>query len=286
VRQIYPVDGPELEVITAATDGPLPAAVAGLAALYGDGTAGGSPDWPWIRANMVASADGASAVEGRSGGLGGAADRMVFSVLRSLADVVLVGAGTARAEKYKPARESQVWAPLRAGRARTPAIAVVSSSLDLSGCDVLLSGFPADAQTIVLTTARAVQASTSTGSTSTGSPGTGSTGRARVVVAGEQRVDVSQAVAALVSLGFRQILTEGGPHLLGQLAQAGLLDELCLTTSPVLAGGPAGRIVVGPPDPDHRDTSAGLVLAHVLTDAGFLLSRYVKGTPHGAARQG
>jgi riboflavin biosynthesis pyrimidine reductase len=274
VRQIYPVAGPELEIITAAAAGPLPAAVTELAALYRDGTSGGSSDRPWIRANMVASADGASALAGRSGGLGGPADRMVFSVLRSLADVILVGAGTARAEKYKPARPAQIWPGLRASRPATPAIAVVSGSLDFSDCQPLVADAPDDAQTIVLTTAADADAA-----------GT-QTGNARVVVAGDQSVDVTQAVAALVSLGYRQILCEGGPHLLGQLARAGLVDELCLTTSPILAAGTASRIVAGDPDPDRPGPATDLVLAHVLTDAGFLLSRYVKGTAHAAARQG
>jgi riboflavin biosynthesis pyrimidine reductase len=277
VRQIYPVAGPELEIITAATDGPLPASVAQLADLYRDGTSGPTADRPWIRANMVESADGAAALAGRSGGLGGPADRMVFFVLRSLADVVLVGAGTARAERYKPARASRIWAGLRDGRPPTPAIALVSGSLDLGGCESLLSDAPPDAQTIVLTTAAAAAAAGDTAARA---------GRARIVVAGERRVDLGQAVAALVSLGFRQILTEGGPRLLAQLAQAGLVDELCLTISPVLVGGTASRIVASDPAADRPDAATGLVLAHVLTDAGFLLSRYVKGMANAAARQG
>ena len=80
---------------------------------------------------MVASADGAAALNGRSGGLGGPADRLLFQVLRSLSDVILVGAGTARAEKYRPARPSPGLAALRQGRPPTPPIAVVSASLDL-----------------------------------------------------------------------------------------------------------------------------------------------------------
>ena len=98
----------------------------------------------------------------------------------------------------------------------------------------------------------------------------------RIVVAGETQVDIGQAVAALVSLGFREILTEGGPRLLGQLIQAGLLDELCLTTSPVVTAGPANRIVAAADTPGHPAAALPLDLAHVLTDAGFLLSRYVR----------
>ncbi len=213
---------------------------------------------------MVASADGASALDGRSGGLGGAADRMVFNILRSSCDVILVGAGTARAERYKPVRESQVWTELRAGRSPLPPIAVVTRSLDLSDCQPLLSALPA--QTLVITTAEAAAR-----------PPAAWASDVRIVVAGETRVDIGQAVAALVSLGFREILTEGGPRLLGQLIQAGLLDELCLTTSPVVtAGAAANRIVAAVDTPGHPAAALPLDLAHVLTDAGFLLSRYVR----------
>ena len=66
-----------------------------------------------------------------------------------------------------------------------------------------------------------------------------------MIVAGTDRVSASQAVGALAGLGHARILTEGGPALLAQIAAAGLLDELCLTISPVLAGGQARRILAG-----------------------------------------
>ncbi len=70
--------------------------------------------------------------------------------------------------------------------------------------------------------------------------------RADVIIGGEHKVTAAAAVSALAGRGYREILAEGGPHLLGQLAAAGLIDELCVTISPVLAGGQAGRIVQGP----------------------------------------
>jgi riboflavin biosynthesis pyrimidine reductase len=265
VRQIFPAEGPESVPVPAAAPGPLPPAVAEAAALYRTEPRPGATGRPWLRANMVASADGASALDGRSGGLAGPADRMVFNVLRSLADVILIGAGTARAERYKPVAASRVWPELRAGKPPVPPIAVVSASLDFSDCQPLLAARPEYAQTLIITTAEAA---------ATAAPG--ATGSARVIVAGERRVDVSQALAALVSLGYREILTEGGPHLLAQLAHAALLDELCLTTSPVLAGGPACRILASSGHQEHPAAAVRLELAHVLTDAGFLLSRYVR----------
>ena len=263
VRLIYPQAGPDLTPVPVAAPGPAPAVVHEVAALYRARPR--ADDQPWLRANMVASADGASALDGRSGGLGGPADRMVFNILRSICDVILVGAGTARAERYKPVSESRVWAELRAGRSPLPPIAIVTRSLDLSDCQPLLSALPADARTLVITTAEAA-----------GRAPAAWTREVRTVVAGETHVDMGQAVAGLVSLGFREILTEGGPHLLGHLTRAGLLDELCLTTSPVIAAGRASRIVADADPAGHPAAGLKLDLVHVLADAGFLLSRYVR----------
>jgi riboflavin biosynthesis pyrimidine reductase len=212
---------------------------------------------------MVASIDGAVTLEGRSGGLSGPADKTVFTVLRSLADVVLVGAGTARAEHYRPVQADEVWTQLRPQGAALPPVAVLTASLDLTGCERLLSMPPGPAQTIVITTTAA----------SAGRKAAVA-GRARILEAGAQRVDLHAAIRQLVSLGHASILTEGGPMLLGQLAELGLLDELCLTTSPVLAGGQAGRIVASLPASGTAARTRRLSLGHVLADDNFLLTRY------------
>lgn len=260
VRQIYPVAGPDLQVIPRASAGPLPDAVSQLASLHGNGAAENavvSPGRGHLRANMVASADGAVTVGGRSGGLSGPADKMLFTVLRSLADLILVGAGTARTEHYRPVQREEIWLGLRPASAPLPPVAVVTGTLDLTGCDGLLTVPPGPSQTIVITTAAAPADRKAA-----------LAGRARVIEAGEHAVDVTAAVTALVDAGYPSILTEGGPTLLGQLVAAGLLDELCLTTSPLLAAGPAGRIVAGPP------ATQGLSLRHALADGDFLLCRY------------
>jgi riboflavin biosynthesis pyrimidine reductase len=256
VRKIHPVRGVDLEVVPRATQGPTPAAVTTLASYYGNGAAG---PHAVLRANMVVSADGAVSVDGRSGGLSGPADRMVFTVLRSLADLILVGAGTARAERYRPVQADEIWAGLRPAGVPVPPIAVVSGRLNLYADSPLLAAAAPAAQTIVITTAAA-------------SPDRRAAiaRRARVIEAGQDRLDLVAAVRALHELGYGRILAEGGPTLLGHLAEAGLLDELCLTTSPVLAGGSAGRILTSPP------LCARLSLAHVLADDGFLFSRYVR----------
>src|SRR5580693_9934714 len=82
----------------------------------------------WLRANFVASADGAAYIDGVSGGLSSAGDKQVFGILRVLADVVLAGAGTARVEEYKPARRRPSLAALREGRPETPPIALVTKT--------------------------------------------------------------------------------------------------------------------------------------------------------------
>jgi riboflavin biosynthesis pyrimidine reductase len=237
---------------------------------------------PWLRANMISSADGAVALAGRSGGLSGSADRLVFAVLRSLADVILVGAGTARAEGYRPVDPRQLIGRLRPEGAPPPPIAVITGRLDLGPEDGgLLAAYPGRTPSIVLTT-RAAPADRRAAAAR----------HAEVVVTGPATVTAQAAVAALAGRGYRKILAEGGPGLLGQITAAGLLDELCQTDSPVLAGGPAGRILT-PPDPDREGPLAGLELAHVLEDNGYLLCRYLQSGQrpertheHGPAREG
>jgi riboflavin biosynthesis pyrimidine reductase len=209
-----------------------------LAQAYANPAAGQS-----LRANMVATADGAaSGGDGLSGSLSGAADKRVFRTLRGLADVVLVGAGTARAEGYRPAKLP---------------IAVVSGRLDLDVAAPLYAA--AEHRTIVLTCEQAPQDKLA---------------RLRevadVAVCGDAEVDVTQAVAALRGRGLGHVLCEGGPTLLRQLVEAGLLDELCLTVAPLLAGGKAARILAGLP----LGSPAELSLTQLLEDEGWLFARY------------
>ena len=217
------------------------------------------PRAPWLRANMVSSADGAGFLEGRTAGLSSPADLQLFGLLRALADVVLVGAGTVRTEQYKPARRRAALAPLRAGRTATPPIALVSRSLALDLETPLFTDAPPDARTIVITCAA--------------SPADRRAAVARVadlIVVGDLIVDLGDAVAALRDRGLGRVLCEGGPHLLGELAAAGLLDELCLTISPLLAGPGPFRITAGAPFPARPMT-----LAHVVEADDFLFCRYV-----------
>ena len=159
------------------------------------------------------------------------------------------------------------WAWLRTGRAPSPPIAVVTRRLDLDLESPLLTGSPEHARTIVITTEAAPPARRAAVAAS-----------AELIVAGRASVDIVAAVAALAGRGHRRILTEGGPYLLSQIIEAGLLDDLCLTLSPVLAGPGAGRIVadVGPLHEPGGVDARPLSLAHVLADDGHLLCRYVR----------
>jgi len=216
----------------------------------------------WLRTNMVMSTDGAGALDGLSGGLSGTGDKRVFGILRVLADVVLVGSGTAEAENYKPARPRPALASLRAGRPATATIAVISGSLDLDLTSPLFTDAPADARTILITR-EAAAADLRAAAAKV----------ADVIVAGRDKVDLAAALTALADRGLSRVNCEGGPHLLGQIAAAGLLDELTLTVSPILAGPGSGRIIAGPAFAASRMT-----LAQVLAEDAYLFCRYLTGS--------
>ncbi|WP_316772152.1 pyrimidine reductase family protein [Streptomyces sasae] len=215
----------------------------------------------WLRANMVSTLDGAGQHDGRSQPISGAADMRIFGTLRALADVVLVGAETVRQEGYRPVRARAEFAAARAaaGQGQAAAVAVVSASLDLDFSVPLFTSPPVP--TLVLTGAAAapdrVAAAEQAG--------------ARVVIAGDGKgVDPARAVRALAGLGHTRLLTEGGPRLLGQFVAADVLDELCLTISPMLTAGDAQRISGGPRVAvPHR-----FELVSLLEEAGFLFGRY------------
>ncbi|WEV24833.1 pyrimidine reductase family protein [Streptomyces sp. 71268] len=215
----------------------------------------------WLRANMVASLDGAAYHDGRSQPLSSDADMRIFGVLRGLADAIVVGAQTVRQEGYRPAKVREAFAARRAaaGQPPAPAIAVVSASLDL---DFSLPLFTAPrTPTLVLTGAGApaerVAAAEAAG--------------AVVVRAGQgARVDPGLVKGALAERGLTRLLTEGGPTLLGQFVAAGALDELCLSVAPLLASGEAARVVNGP----ALTVPERFSIASVMEEDGFLFTRY------------
>lgn len=219
-------------------------------------------DRPWTRMMLICSADGAAAVDGLSSGLGTPADHRVFSLARRDADVVLVGAGTVRAEGYEGELldgTAQQWRTAH-GLAAHPEVAVVSGGLHLAASDPFFVRAPR--RPVVITTAAALREDA---------------GRAAalaevadVLPAGEADLDPALALALLAARGHRVVHGEGGPALFGAVAAAGRLDELQLSLSPVLAGGDGPRILA----------SAGAVgldlrLVHALHEDSMLLLRYV-----------
>src|SRR4051794_11595454 len=219
---------------------------------------------PHVLANMVGGLDGSAAVSGRVGVLSGPADARLFTELRSIADVVLVGARTVRQERYGPVRLPDRLREERIslGRPPNPRIAVVSRSLDFDWSIPLFSKADPGNRPCVIT------------------PGVADPARvdaarehAEVVVAGDTTVDPRQALAGLHDGGAQVVLCEGGPTLLGELAAADLLDELCLSITPLMGGDPLPLSIAPAGAPIAR-----FVLAHALIDDSDLFLRYERRT--------
>lgn len=244
MRQLLPVEVADVDPVTAylAAERPAPA------------------DRPWVVVGMVSSLDGATAVAGRSGALGGPADRVVFRAVRAIADVILVAAGTVRTERYGPVRlgEEALSARAAAGRTGPPRLAVVTSSLDLD-----LEPLAADgARPIVYTTSDVDPDRRAAAE-----------GVADVRVAGTGRVDVRRALADLRADGADVVVCEGGPSLNGALVDADVVDEWCVTLAPAVAGGDSSRLVVGAAP---LETPRPLALAQLLSADGVLFGRWVR----------
>ncbi|WP_158842788.1 pyrimidine reductase family protein [Saccharothrix deserti] len=219
-------------------------------------------DRPWVQVNFVSSLDGAVSVAGKSGGLGNEADRKVFMLGRDLCDVVLVGAGTALIEGYHGVKAGEVRASRRArlGLAPVPPIAVVTARCSILPTSTLLTS--TSVPPIILTTHVApVERRDALAAAG-----------ADVVVAGDETVDMGLALAALDERGLRRVDCEGGPTVFGALIEADLVDVLCVTFAPLLAGGDAGRISAGPLPPTPRSMELESVLHH----ESALLLRYRK----------
>jgi riboflavin biosynthesis pyrimidine reductase len=213
---------------------------------------------PWLRVNFVSSIDGAVTVDGKSGGLGGEADHRVFDILRTLCDVVVVASGTVKAEGYGPmvVDRPSVDARVAAGLRPQPTFAIVTGLLNLDPASPIFTKAPV--RPIVFTSEAA--------------PSNEALAKvADVIVCGATTVDPARMVAALSDRRLSRIHCEGGPSLFGSLLAADVVDELCLTVSPLLVGGDSGRIAKGDvPEP------RGMSLAGILRSDDTLLLRYVR----------
>jgi riboflavin biosynthesis pyrimidine reductase len=199
-----------------------------------------APSQPWLRVNMITTLDGAASGEsGTSGSINNAVDKRVFDTLRGLADAIVIGAGTARIEGYRPAAVP---------------IVVVSRSGEVP---VTLRG--ADPGKVVMATC-------------TGAPHLAETrellGPDHVLTLGSHHVDLVELKQHLVDRGWRDLLSEGGPHLLHELLAQGVADELTATLTPRVVAGPGPRMVEGPL------IDVPLDLRLLLEEDGTLLGRW------------
>jgi riboflavin biosynthesis pyrimidine reductase len=217
---------------------------------------------PRVRAGFVVSTDGAIAYDGTSRTLQSPADEAVFHALRAVADAVLVGAGTARTEGYGPVRPREAGRAWRRRTGRDPQVplVLVSRSLDLDPEARCFAG-----PTVVVTCGAAPAAR-----------------RARfpdVVVAGDETVDLPLALEQLAERGLTRLLCEGGPQLLTALLDADLVDELCLTSAPLLVGSGPALLTRGQRPPRRLHLRS-------LVDGGdgVLLARYDLAAPHDGGR--
>ena len=215
------------------------------------------PQDRWVRCNMVTSLDGAATgADGRSGSINNEADHVVFEVLRALSHVVVVGAGTIRAEGYRPLSVADPLIELRREHGLPSALPLVAVSNrgqvppTLSGCRDGRALMAVPASAAGLDAARR------------------DLGEENVLVCGDDEVDVTALVAALHDRGWDHVLTEGGPSLLGSFLVAGRLDELCFTISPQVMGGEHPRPV------GSHGTPARLDLEVLVEQEGTLMGRW------------
>jgi riboflavin-specific deaminase-like protein len=211
---------------------------------------------PWVLVNMIASLDGATALDGRSGGLGGPADKAVFRALRALPDAILVGAGTARVETYGPVKldDAALVARVARGQNGPPRLVIVSGRLDLDPTGTM---FTESIEPPIVFTTSAASAETVAAFA----------GVAEIVRCGETVVDLQSAMAHLDAIGIGTVLCEGGPTLNGQMLTADLVDEWCQSIAPMLVVGDSDRVAVAAAG-GHRP--ADMKLNRVLEQDGYL----------------
>lgn len=201
---------------------------------------------PSLRCGFVLSVDGSAALDGSSRPLSGPADRAVFTALRDVCDAVVVGAGTARAEGYRPLAPRAAARRSARGRRPAPRLVIISRS----GWVPPDPPAPGGKAALLVVPERA-----------------GLPAGPDVIVAGVDSVDLAQAVGLLHERGLAHLLCEGGPVLATALASAGLVDEWCLTVSPVLVGAGPQMLPAALPEPG-RLTLRSLIAA---PDSSLLL---------------
>ncbi len=218
-----------------------------------------------VRMNFVTSADGAATLDGQSGQLGGSTDRELMRVMRTLADVVLVGAGTVRAEGYGGLNLPQHYLERRAalGFGDPPRIAVVTGSLDLTPD---MSVFRKSEMRPLVFTHDAAPDDKRDALANV----------ADVVSCGAEEVDLRLVTQELATRSLPRVLCEGGPQLFGSLLETDLVDEVCLTVSPMFVAGEERRISHSVTAQPRKFTVASLKQ----DDENFVFLRYARTPSH------
>lgn len=215
-----------------------------------------------VRVNMVSSLDGAAAFGGRVRPISNPADHQLLRALRTYCDVLVVGAGTIRAERYGPValdRELRRYRREVGGCAALPTVAVVTNSGDLPWDSALFTG--GGPRPIVVTSARGAAVCGPAAARSS----------CDVLVAGDDVVEPAAMIEGLRDRGLVHVLCEGGPALLSTLVAHDLVEDMCLTLSPVLAGLQPGSASIATPTIEVPRT---LRLRHVLLESDYLYMRY------------
>lgn len=215
---------------------------------------------PWVMCNMISSTDGGISLDGVSGGLGGPADKVVFSAIRAVPDVIVVASGTVIAENYRTAQTTPEIQQRRveSGQSAIPRIAIVTQSLRIDPDHRVFDG---PIKPIIVTS-----------STSPDAARAALAKVADIIIAGEETVDLDTALTKLAQVGAQTVLLEGGPTLNGAFVDADLIDELCLSFAPMMLGGNSPRIVTG----STNTTAHPLTLDRILHQDGYLFHRYLR----------
>lgn len=212
---------------------------------------------PWVLVNFISSADGGTAIAGKSSSLGDPDDKVVFQALRAVPDVILVGSGTVEAEDYRPVTldEERRERRLAAGLTEVPVLAIVSGRLSFN-TEARVFSDP-EHRPMVITGPRADPVKLAM------------LGDSADVVILE---DVTPAAILARLSAAKVILCEGGPTLVGQFVAGHLVDELALTIAPLMIGGRSARIAHG----ETADPPVEMRLDRQLIGDRSLFMRYLK----------
>jgi riboflavin biosynthesis pyrimidine reductase len=211
-----------------------------------------------VRSNMITALDGGAAFDGRTKAITDPADQLLLAYLRSCCDVVLAGSATVAAEQYGPVKLRNELRQRRtaAGLAELPRLAVVTARGALSP-ELRIFSDP-DQRPLIVTTRR------------TANDRRQLADLGDVVVAGDELIEPAKMLKALGDLGLGRVLCEGGPYLLSTLIDADLVDDMCLTVAPYLAGSQPTT----PQPTSSLLAPTRLTLRHVLQRNDLLYLRY------------